>query len=70
MRGVTVGDSFVTFQTLVSTHTPRAGRDIAVLAISFIELVSTHTPRAGRDISDVRDVAKAMSFNPHAPCGA
>ena len=37
--------------TMISTHTPREGRDLVVVIVALLGLfISTHTPREGRDI--------------------
>ena len=49
VRGVTLILLLVLVRKLVSTHTPRAGRDFRYFDEPAISQVSTHTPRAGRD---------------------
>ena len=36
---------------VISTHTPREGRDASVADLRYTVCISTHTPREGRDIS-------------------
>ena len=49
LRDVTL--PFIVFQwdTMISTHTPLAGRDAEELVKAIIKTISTHTPLAGRD---------------------
>lgn len=49
MRGVTLTDDVADGTVIVSTHTPRAGRDIVIKLLLVSLIVSTHTPRTGRD---------------------
>ena len=50
MRGVTNGLAHSHRDTLISTHTPHARRDLAVIYSLFSILsISTHTPHARRD---------------------
>ena len=51
---------------IVSTHTPRAGRDNVGRACLLRKDVSTHTPRAGRDVGRRAD-ASTLVVSTHTP---
>ena len=49
MRGVTRKADSLQNHTLISTHTPHARRDVAVIVFYGVFIISTHTPHARRD---------------------
>ena len=52
--------------TVISTHTPLAGRDGARKRQKAFERISTHTPLAGRDARKV-DAYAADTISTHTP---
>ena len=55
---------------MISTHTPRAGRDKELFNSFTVINISTHTPRAGRNDKEERRTCFGLDFYSHAPCGA
>ena len=55
--------------TLISTHTPLAGRDACVDWLAFTITISTHTPLAGRDLLTPHFFQLCFYFYSHAPRG-
>ena len=71
VRGATRHGGGMLVREIVSTHAPRAGRDLRRLpATSPWCAVSTHAPRAGRDYAGSGKGRNPDGFNPRAPCGA
>ena len=70
MRGATSGRHSCRFASLISTHTPHAGRDYGVSEAWLRDGISTHTPHAGRDRGVMADGEISDNFYSHAPCGA
>ena len=69
-RDVTQYDIDELANTVISTHTPLAGRDNAIGSPSASAWrISTHTPLAGRDHSHSIDIIRCRDFYSHAPRG-
>ena len=49
MRGATRLTTTASKAKVISTHTPHAGRDRRINALTIVDDISTHTPHAGRD---------------------
>ena len=69
LRDVTVNAYNNILGTVISTHTPLAGRDAETAAKTANEAISTHTPLAGRDQFGWWKTADEFHFYSHAPCG-
>ncbi len=69
-RGATSATSGGYRIALISTHTPREGRDAITIEVASDMYISTHTPREGRDLYRVQVGAFRDNFNSHAPRGA
>ena len=50
----------------ISTHTPRAGRDLGAVYRNTVADISTHTPRAGRDKNGERQT-QSRTISTHTP---
>ena len=70
VRGATRSCSHPLYVPRVSSHAPRAGRDVLIYIVSSLNAVSIHAPRAGRDLVDISSCVPTRGFNPRAPCGA
>ena len=56
----------VGYDCVISTHTPLAGRDKAILRSLPSRFISTHTPLAGRD-SNIPNGVLQTSISTHTP---
>ena len=54
---------------IISTHSPRMGRDRWPLWQRLNVLISAHSPRAGRDTGVPPCPTATQHFNPLSPCG-
>ena len=70
VRGATEALNMAIKALEISTHTPRAGRDLEVENHMTEWQISTHTPRAGRDRNRHTIQIFFSNFYSHAPCGA
>ena len=70
MRGATFIIVACFLYSIISTHTPHAGRDHQNGKIKTMSGISTHTPHAGRDAYDMTCYIADADFYSHAPCGA
>ena len=70
MRGVTETVNSYDRESDISTHTPHARRDRAVVKLYRSIDISTHTPHARRDRNVQHTKEMQEDFNSHASCEA
>ena len=61
---------YVVTISMISTHTPHAGRNLRRSSQFRDSAISTHTPHAGRNFKGFVSRTYSRYFNSHAPCGA
>ena len=54
---------------VISIHSPRMGRDVAMFMLFYKERISIHSPRMGRDICCALFCSRISNFNPLSPHG-
>ena len=70
MRGVTECINKMVKDFEISTHTPHARRDGAVVVYGSEGIISTHTPHARRDRIAKDPLRVSKNFYSHASCEA
>ena len=67
MRGVTHLNSSIFESVIISTHTPHARRDCALISSGLSPHISTHTPHARRDGFDSGAHVLILHISTHTP---